>query len=382
MRHWAHVMAIVLVTSACNDEGTPAPPPTTAASVPGPVADAGLHERKGTEPAPHPAGDEGDDGGVGLFTKRREIPPSPPREGGLFGLTREMIETARRTEGEPMRLVPDAAQFVVRARPAALLAHPEVQAAWTKAEESDPSIKIALEVVRACVGRTEAIDDVVLGLDDAEHLVLGARAKGLGTAATWRCLQKETIARGRPFELSLTGTNRGEGPQLRGDDGDFGYFPDDDTVVLVSKEWDADVQARLRAEGTAAIEGSLAAVMRRIHPDDPLWVAGRIVGVPERELGSTPMAGIDDVVFGLRFIDDDLVLAISVDAGEAADATRVRDELQQQLEGIKSMLPMLGVPSSVATKLSFVAEGELVKLDLTLAGHELRSLREGIERML
>jgi hypothetical protein len=98
MRHWAQVMTIVLVTSACTDEGTPAPTPTSAASVPGPVAEAGGREREGIEPAPHPAGDDG----IGLFTKRPVIPPSPPREGGLFGLTREMIETARRTEGEPM----------------------------------------------------------------------------------------------------------------------------------------------------------------------------------------------------------------------------------------------------------------------------------------
>lgn len=382
MRHWARVTTIVLVTSACNDEVPPAAPPTTAA-VPGPVADAGDRERKGIEPAPHPEGDDDDDddGGIGLFTKRRVIPPSPPREGGLFGLTRELIETARRTEGEPMRLVPDAAQFVVRARPAALLAHPELQAVWTKAEESNPSIKTAMEVVRTCLGRVEAIDDVVLGFDDAKHLVLAARAKGLGTAPTWLCLQTETVARGRPFELSLTGTHRGKGPQLRGDDGNLGYFPDDDTVVLVSKEWDADVQARLRAEGTAAIEGSLAAVMRRIQPDDPLWMAGRITGLPERGLASTAMAGIDDVAFGLRITGDDLLLATSVDAGEAADATRVRDELQRQFEEIRSVLPMVGVPPSVPSKLVFVAEGELVKLDLTLAGHELRSIRESIERM-
>ena len=44
------------------------------------------------------------------------------------------------------------------------------------------------------------------------------------------------------------------------------------------------------------------------------------------------------------------------------------------------VLPMMGMPSSVIPKLAFVAEGDLVKLDLSFTGEELKSLREGIER--
>jgi hypothetical protein len=381
MRHWARVTTLLLATSACKDETASEGPPAAA-----PVA-APEHEREheGIEPTPHAVdgGGGGDDGGGGLFFTRKRIEPSTPSHaGGLFGLTREVIDTARRAVGDPVLLVPDAALFVVRARPAVLLGHAEAQAVWAKLEESQASFKTAMDVMRACLGRLEAIDDVVIGFDDAEHFVLAAHATALGTEATWRCFQTETVARGKPFELAITGTARGEGPQLRSDDGDgFGYFPDDDTVVMVTKEWDADVQARLRGEGKAAIEGGLAGTVARIQQDDPLWVVGRIAGKSEAGLASSAMAGIDDVTFELRLEGVDVLLSTSFDAGEAADATRVRDGMQTQLDQVKSMLPVMGMPSSIVPKLAFVAEGDLVKFDLSLTGEELKSLREGIERM-
>lgn len=376
MRHWARVTSLLLVTSACSDEvATEAAPvaaeptATTKAGPSAPEADA--------SEAPKAEGSDR----AGLLTKERKEPAvAPSRTGGLAGVTREMIETVRRKETSPMRLVPDAADFVVRARPAVLLAHAEAQAVWAKAEESDPSLRTAMEVVRACLGKVEAFDDVVLGFDDEQHLVLAAHAKGIGTDGVWKCFQTETTARGRPFDLVTTGTARGEGPQLRGDDGSVGYFADDDTIVMVTKAWDADVQARLRGEGTAAIEGSLAGVVARIGQDDPLWVVGRLGGKPELELVGTPFAGIDDVAFALRLEGTDLLLDTTMDAGEAADATRVRDEIHRQLDPVKSMLPMMGVPSSVVPKLAFVAEGDLVKLGLSLTSDELRGLREGIAR--
>ena len=375
MRHWARVTTLLLATSACKDETASQGPPAAA-----PVATP-EREHEGIGPAPHAGDDDGGGGGF-FFTRTRAEPTTPsPHAGGLFGLTREVIETARRAVGDPVLLVPDAALFVIRARPAVLFGHAEAQAVWAKVEESEASFKTAMDVVRSCLGRLEAIDDVVIGLDDEEHLVLVAHGAALGTEATWRCFQTETVVRGKPFELAITGTARGEGPQLRSNDGDgFGYFPDDDTMVMVTKAWDADVQARLRGEGKAAIEGSLAGTVARIQQGDPLWVVGRIAGKAEAGLAGSPMAGIDDVAVDLRLEGVDVLVSTSVDAGEAADATRMRDGWQKQLDEVKGMLPMMGMPSSIVSKLAFVTEGDLVVLDLSLTGEELRSLREGIER--
>lgn len=383
MKHWARVTMLVLATSGCNDPSAAESPPAAADPATTPAADG--TDRAG-ETAPS------DDDGGGFFLKRRKPsnpagtgepgdPTKPSHAGGLGGLTRELVATARRTVGDPVRLVPDAAQYVLRARPAVLLGHAEAQAVIAKAETTNPQFKAVTDAVRACLGTLEAVDDVAIGFDDAEHVVLAAHAKGLGTEATWRCLQTESIARGRSFELAITGTARGEGPQLRSSDGDgIGYFPDDDTMVMVSPAWDADVQARLRGAGTAAVEGSLAGTMARIHQDDPLWLAGRITGLAEVGLASTPMAGIDDVAVDLRLEGVDLLVTTSVDAGEPADATRMREAVQTQVDEFKAILPALGLPASIGPKLSFVAKGDVVELDLSLTGDELRSMREGIER--
>jgi len=377
MRHWARVTTLLLATSACKDETASEGPPASA-----PVSTP-EREPEGIEPAPHGGDDDGGHDGIFFTTKRSEptTPSTPSHAGGLSGLTREVIETARRAVGDPVLLVPDAAQYVMRAQPAVLLGHAEAQAVWTKIEGSEASFKAAMDVARACLGRLEAFEEVVAGFDDSKHVVLAAHAKGIGTDATWRCFQTEAISRGQSFELVITGTARGEGPQLRSSDGDgLGYFPDDDTVVMTSNEWDVDVQARLRGEGKAAIEGSLAGTMARIQRDDPFWLVGRITGKPESELASTPMAGIDDVAVDLRLEGVDLLVTTSSDAGEAADATRVRDAVQKQVDEFKSMLPMMGMPSSIVPKLAFVAEGDLVKLELSFTGEELKSIREGIER--
>lgn len=382
MTHWARVTVLVLATSGCKDPSAVEGP---AAADPAATPPAGSTDRTAAT-APR----DDDDGG-GFFFKRKK-PPIPagtgeaggsiePHAGGLGGLTRELIESARRTVGDPVRLVPDAAQYVMRMRPPVLLGHPDAQAVLAKVESTDPRLEAVTSAVRACLGTLDALDDVVLGFDDAKHVVLAAHAKGLGTEATWRCLERESVARGRSLELVITGTARGEGPQLRSSDGDdVGYFADDDTMVMVSTSWDADVQARLRGEGTAAVEGGLAGTMARIHQDDPLWLAGRIAGLAELGLADSPMAGIDDVAVDLRLEGVDLLVTTSVDAGEAADATRVRDDLQRKVDEFKAVIPALGLPATLGTKLAFVAAGDVVTLELSLTGDELRSMRETIER--
>jgi hypothetical protein len=376
MRDWARVISLVLATSACKEDAV-ADKPADA-----PTNDASARAAEAAEETKILAGDAKRGAGAVEIADGPDGPSTAAPKHGLSGLTREMIDQARRTLSEPLQLVPDTAHFVMRARPAVLLAHAEVQAIWTKTEESNVPFKGAMDVVRACLVRLEAVDDVVLGFDDSEHLVLAAHAKGIGTDETWRCFQKESLARSLAFDLTLTGTARGEGPQLREKEGNLGYFPDDDTVVLVSKDWDADVQARLRNTGTAAIAGSLAAVVGRMQQDDPLWVAGRITGKSESGLVGSPMAGIDDVTFGMRIDGSDLVLSTTADAGEAADATRVRDELQRQVDQYKSFIAMMGLPATLGPKLAFVTEGDLVSLGLTLTADELRSTRETIERSM
>ena len=91
---------------------------------------------------------------------------------------------------------------------------------------------------------------------------------------------------------------------------------------------------------------------------------------------------VQDVAFSLNIEDDAAVTHTSSDAGTEGDATAVREELQTQYDQFKSMLPMLGVPSSVGSKIEFKSEGDIVSLDLTLTRDEMESIRKGIEGMM
>ncbi len=322
------------------------------------------------------------DGGAASGDAKASGDGGTPRRKGLFDATREVITSARRASDDPIRLIPASASFVVQVDPAPLLADPGVSALWAKAEASDEDFRTAVKVLRACVGPLPTIDTILLAIDSDEHAALVMRAPRLGTEDTWRCFDREAKAQGEPMDITLTGTSPGDGPQLRDDDGDPGYFADEDTLVLTSKEWSAEIQARLEGKGTSALEGPLAPTARRIELDSPLWAVGRLEGKARSSLVGTPMAGIEDVAFSLKFEGTDLQLALSSDAGAEEDATRVRDEIDRQFAEFKGFLPMLGFPSSLLAKVAFVAEGDLVSLELRMTASELDELRRGIEKNL
>lgn len=378
VRHAVLGVGLALGASACKDEAatTPAAAPAAEAAAATPddhretAAEAGDPAKGGPEEGDPAKGD----------------PAKDPGRRGLADLTREVIDQARTTANEPMRLVPDAATFAMQVQLPAVLAHPEAQFLWQKAEDSEAQFKQAMDVVRACLGRLEAIDEVVVGFDLDDHLILVARGKGLGTDATWRCFERETSSRGDSLDLEITGIPRGEGPQLRESDkspaeADRGYFPDDDTFVMLSHEWDADVQALLGGETKPAIEARLAPPTTRAKPDSTFWMVGRWEDTAASALPET-IRGIDDMALSLNIEDGALVVEVSTDAGEAADATRVRERLQKEFDEIKGMLGMFGLPGTVAPKIVFEGEGDLVTLAFTLTQSELEGLRAGIERTL
>ncbi len=359
MRHWACV--VVLVGSACNrEEPDPGQAPAGAPvpAEPSPVA-----------PAEPPGG--------GLFLQRKPVPELPGHEGGLLGVTREVVEKARRSAART-HLVPDTARLLVRMEPVVLLGNAEAKAMLASIEATEPKLATFTAVLRTCRIPLETIDEVVFGMREDDQKVMVVRSRGIGTAATWDCLRTETAAQGDPLDLVTTGAAPDAGPHVRGPD-ELGYFLDDDTVVVVSKAWDAQVQERLRGEGSPALEGSLRAPFTRVTAEHPLWVLGLTTDT-ESSMAGTPMAGVDDVAVDVSLADGDLVLALSSDAGEKADAVRVRDELTRQLGEFRSILPMLGVPPSLGPKLEFVSEGDLVSLGLTITSDELRGLREAVDR--
>jgi len=303
-----------------------------------------------------------------------------PSKGGLTDITQKVIDEARQAAGDPLRFVPDTADFVVQVHPPALLAYGPIADLWSKLEADDHDFHVVMNTLRSCLGSLEVFDTVVVGFDTQEHIALVVHAEKLGTDATWQCIRDRTIAEDKTWDLKITGTARGEGPQLLSDDGDLGYFVDDHTLVMISKEWEAEVGALLEAgAATPALEGRLAPLMGRITRDDPLWVVGVLEApVVKGTLAGTPFAGIEDLSFGLRIEGDEIALATAFDTGQDSDAVAMRDRLQQSFDEFKAILPMMGFPATIAPKIKFEREGDLVSLDLSLTRSELEAINSGV----
>jgi len=306
-----------------------------------------------------------------------------PNKGGLTDITQKVIDEARQAAGDPLRFVPDTADFVAQVHPPALLAYGPIADLWSKLEADDHDSHVAMNTLRSCLGSLEVFDTVVVGFDTQGHIALVAHAEKLGTDETWQCMRSRTIVESETWDLKITGTARGKGPQLLSDDGDLGYFVDDHTLVMISKEWEAEVGALLETGvGTPAIEGRLAPPMGRITRDDPLWVVGVIEASALTGISAgTPFGGAKDLSFGLRIEGDDIALATAFDAGQDSDAITMRDQLEQKFDEFKSILPMMGFPATIGPKIKFEREGDLVSLDLSLTRSELEAIESGVTGM-
>lgn len=374
---------LVAVTGACKDE-----PNTTAAAGDGAGAEAGANAagdaakaEGGEDGAKADGGAEGgaEDGAEGGASgDQTEGGDATHGKGGLAGLTLDLVDQARRSNRDLARYVPDSAEYLVRLRFAELFAYEPFTEIWRKVEARNEGFRTGVSALLECMVSLERFEDVVIGFDSEEHLVLAVHAEGLGKDETWRCLESVARSRSKDWDMVLTGTARGDGPQLVSDDGDHGYFPDDSTLVMTSKAWDAEVVALLAGTGTPAVEGQLAAPAGRIAPETPLWLAGRIGSSAATEMTGTPFVGMVDISLAVRIADDDLAFAATFDAGEVADATRMKDELTRGLKEMEGFFPILGFPATFASSLTFETEGDLVSLDFSLTKSDVGNIYDAI----
>ncbi len=337
-----------------------------------------------TEPAPAeaPQGKATDDdspaSSAGATTPTKD---PDKRTGGLSGLTRDFIAEAKRATVEPLRLVPNTATILGQLRPGPMLAYGPAADLWDRLEREQGDVRTAMDVVRACMGKADAIEDIVLGMDDDDHAILAMRGKGLGTEQLWECFGTEARSRGGDWNVVFTGKPRGEGPQLSSDD-DPGYFIDDDTVVIVSKEWDVDFAALRRGETKPAIDDRLAPMAGRIGTDRTFWVLGEVTTSLAIGFVALGMDGAEDFALSIDIEDDTAVLDGSTTFASEGAANGVKDKLQKQFDEIESVLPMLGAPATVGPKIQFEHEGDEVRLGFALTRDEIEGIRRGLESML
>ncbi|MEM7154237.1 MAG: hypothetical protein AAF799_15435 [Myxococcota bacterium] len=350
MRRGALCLGLLLgFTGACKDE-TPAPASTKT------EAEAPAEE-------PSEPKEEGERGGS---------------KSGLAGLTSQMIDEVRQGARDPILLLPSSAYLLVSLEPGRLLDNRAIADLWEALTDKEEDLRKGEQLAEACLGALETFERVVVAGGHDDRTAMAIHGKRLGDAETWRCFERISSRTG-DWDLKLTGTERGEGPQLLDtDDGDRGYFPDKDTAIILSKELDAEVVARIDGKGTAITEGPLAATLDRTETDRPLWFVGLIEGQLQRDLADGPFDGFKDFSFSMGSADDGIALTLSGDGGTDADATRLLAELEKQFNDLKGMLPMLGLPASIGEKIEFKREGSEVLITLDMTRHEVEQLTEAV----
>lgn len=341
------------------------------------VALAGCKEPK-TPPASDNAAPEAP-------TPPTEDPPTEAAEaasaegkGGLVALTNEIVTDARKQAADPALLLPDDAQMLVVIGPRTLFAFEPAADLWALVEKKDDDLRGSMETFRSCVGQLDTIERITIGSDFDDRFLMAMEAPGIGTREVWDCFRDKTIGKGKTWDTEITGTPIGEGPQLRAEDGDPGYFMNEDTVVLVSKAWGEAVEQRRDGGSERATPSRLSAMLSRVEADDPLRALGFLDAETSTSLATSLGAEIEDFAVGLRPIDGELRVELSFQADSAAQATAFKDGLTAKLEEYKGLLPMIGVPPSLSAKLSFGTEGSLTTMSLRITADEFGKVVESI----
>ncbi|MCH9688084.1 MAG: hypothetical protein K0V04_42025 [Deltaproteobacteria bacterium] len=348
------LVGVVATTGgACTNDGSPASPPPAGDGAPDVAADTPADGK--------PEADQPDDG-----------------KSGLTDLTRAVVEDARRSVTEPLRLIPSGAHFIGQFRVGPTLAYPPTAKLWEEGEKKQVEFGIAMDVLRTCLGSLETIEDISFGFDSESHLVVVGRGKGLGTQEQWRCFERTTIAKDKEFDFVFTGTAQDQGPQLMSSD-DPGFFVGDDTVVLIDGDWRTEFEALRAGTRKPAIEGPLAAAVARVNTESPFWMAGLSEGPLVAALDDGALHEMEDFTFAMQIEDDQLRVAINADAGQPSDAKAARDELQHTFDEFKAVLPTLGLSSSFSSRVKFEVEGDEVSVAMSFEPSEIESMRTTLE---
>ncbi|MEX1364499.1 MAG: hypothetical protein AB1Z98_15340 [Nannocystaceae bacterium] len=234
----------------------------------------------------------------------------------------------------------------------------------------------AVAAMKDCGVPLSKVDGLVFGFSEHDDVVLGARAKGLGTPRTLDCLAKkvEATTGSKPW----TRVTKGCSTTLEMTDGDGkGFVIDRDMVVFASKSMEASVERRVAGKDKSALDGRLAWVSREVDMSGSAWMASTLPAGAAAGLGGS-MAGMTRVGVGID-ASKGLGLKMGAGFGSAGDAKKAASEIETQVMQLKAMLPLMGLPSSVGDSITVSPKGPVVQIGMFLTPDDLDALRKTIE---
>ncbi len=269
---------------------------------------------------------------------------------------------------------------------AALLAHVDMQglhasplfAANKAVMEADPEGKKQLEALTTCKVPLSGIQalDIGVGADGAAVSVVVSGA-GVGKLENLRCL-KDTLG-GSDWKIE---EKDGKARLVFGPGEAFGNLVDDNTLAIVSQDWDAALQDRIAGKGSSVRDGALKDILPQADASKHVWFAGKL----PPELAALASAGVAGMA-GLRSVAGSLdlgtglglTLSFGLESPEKAKATFT--DVQTQFDSVKGMAPLFGVPASAVEKVAFTVKDASVVMTAALTMDEINALSAAVNQL-
>jgi hypothetical protein len=238
--------------------------------------------------------------------------------------------------------------------------------------------KEVLDAMTACNLGLDKWKSVTFGMDPAggnEKVAAVVVADGLGKKENLDCAagkMKEKNGGKDPW------TAEDEGKTLKMEDGNVAYVIDDNIVVVAGKAWAEDVKKLTKGEGKSAFDGQLKDVIGRTDTGKHVWFAGKL---PDDAKGAAKMLG--DVgepqdVAGWLDMSGGVEVFVAVGLKSSDEATKAKDTIQTQFDGMKAMAGQFGIPQGVVDSVKFDTKDTAVTVSAKANDADLKTIQEKV----
>lgn len=242
--------------------------------------------------------------------------------------------------------------------------------------------KEALDAMGKCNLGLDKFKNITVGMDPAggdEKLAVVIVADGIGKKENLDCAKGEIKKQEGGDEEPWT--EEEEGKVLKLDGGKATAFVvDDNTIAIAGKAWAEDVKKLVGGEGKSAFDGGLKDVIARTDTSKNIWFAGKL---PDEAKGMAKMAG--DIgeptdVAGWADVSSGLEVFVAVGFGSGDDATKAKEAVEKQWEGVKGMASGAGVPQGVVDSVKFGADGSAATITAKASAEDMKTIEAEVKK--
>ena len=273
-----------------------------------------------------------------------------------------------------LKYVPDAAMLLAHVNIEALASTPAFDTGLKSIKDQQPDVAKTIDALESCNLKLKEMKGMTVGADESEHALVVIEGAGVGKKDNLTCL-------GEKDSGNFKGEEKDGETVVVADGGNMmGHPVGDDTLVMVSKDWDETVTKLIKGEGTAAVDGKLKDAAGRVDQSKHIWFAVAIPADAKGSLAGSPAEKLEDLS-GTLDMTKGLTIDLHAGVPTADDATKLKDEVKTQFDQIKGMAGMLGIPSSVTDKVKFDTKDALVTASVSITPEELKTIEDSMSKL-